>query len=95
MANNLVIIFWFKIPGQFTSAKIESRTTHKHSLTSSHVKLMPVRRGGGALCATAPSFWVRFLYLLYLLFFACVLVMEVGDVRRYPYPVSGKLTQMF
>ena len=27
--------------------------------------------------------------------FACFLAREVGDVRRYPNPVSGKLTKMF
>ena len=27
--------------------------------------------------------------------FACLLVRDVGDVRGYPYPVSGKLTQHF
>ena len=30
--------------------------------------------------------------VIFFFFFACVLVIEVGDVRRYPYPVSGKFT---
>ena len=46
---------------------------------------------GGAMGATAPPFWKWKLFLFFLLL-ACI---EVGDVRRYPYPVSGKLTQNF
>ena len=34
-----------------------------------------------------------FFFFFFLL--ACLLVIEVGDVRGYPFPVSGKLAQIF
>ena len=62
---------------------------------------MPVERGAGVRWVQLhPSFGSDFpppfFFLLCFLFVcACVLVMEVGDVQRYPYPVSGKLTHIF
>ena len=50
--------------------------------------------GGGCVGCDRTPFWMWFLFIYYI-FFACVLVIEVGDVRRYPYPVSGKLTKIF
>ena len=49
-------------------------------------------KGGGV--QLHPPFFLgenRFYFILFILYF--LLVIEVGDVRRYPYPVSGKLTK--
>ena len=48
--------------------------------------------GGGVesmvLGGQTPPLWLYFL-------FACLLVIDVGHVRGYPYPVCGNLTQFF
>ena len=41
-----------------------------------------------------PPFGSENLFFLYFIFFF-LHVIEVDDVRRYPYPVFGKLTQKF
>ena len=56
---------------------------------------MPVRRGGGGCDGCDRTPLLEEIFFFFFFFFACVLVIEVGDVQIYPYPMSGKLTQIF